>query len=526
MTIRAQLRILTLIALIIMMAVSVFTAVNLNRLRSQFSGYQSWQAAAGALTEFKASALAVARADPILPETAGRLSAADRRIHELEKLVVSHLAPSPQRDKIGKLFAVWRDYLKGFRGAVKIAADSPEDALNIPDALYKLKLAPMIEALDAQVAALQRREGESRAAIDATVSGILWIVLVPMVAGGALVLIFQLAFSRRLRRRLAAISEAGARLSNGDLGSRLPGPFGDEIGEMSQVINGFVERFESVVGDVQESAALTRRSTGQVGTMSDSVAANAQSQSDRMVQVGSAVEEMAATAREMAKNATSAAEAASQSHERVRHGNRVGGETVSALGRIDTVVQASVLSLQELDTSIVLIDRVSAMIRDIADQTNLLALNAAIEAARAGDHGRGFAVVAEEVRQLSQRTAASTAEISSIVHKIQDRTTEAVTAMGSVRDEVGEGVRHGEQMSGVLAEIDRSVQLVTDMMQQIAAATEEQSQVARDIGANIETVAEISVATASDMASTRDAVGELAQCAERLHQAVDRFRAA
>ena len=90
-------------------------------------------------------------------------------------------------------------------------------------------------------------------------------------------------------------------------------------------------------------------------------------------------------------------------------------------------------------------------------------------------------------------------------------------------EEVGRGVTHGQQMAEVLAEIDSTVRLVTDMMEQIATASEQQSQVTRDIGGNIEAVAEMSVGTARDMAATRDAVTELSRSAEGLHRVVDQL---
>ncbi len=523
MTIKTQLHLLSLAAMVIMVAIIVFTAINLNRLRQQFTDYQSRQVVTQTLGEFKAAALSVAHEDPILMETGAKLTAADLKIRKMHKVVDSRVTVVTRSKKVDSLFTQWQDYLQGFRGALKMAEDSPQDALNIPGALYKLKLMPMVNSLDKQVSEIQQEGMEARKRMDHTMSQILWLVLVPILVGGSLVFVFQLVFSSRLRRRLAAIGEAGRRLSEGDLSCRLPGPFSDEIGQMSVTINHFVERFETIVGDVQTSADLTWQSAERLDKMSNAVAGNAQLQSDRILQVGSAVEEMAATVSDTTHNVNNAADAATRSHEQVRHGNAVGQETVAALKRIDEVVDISSSRLRELSSSVVLIEKVSGVILDIAEQTNLLALNAAIEAARAGEQGRGFAVVADEVRQLSQRTTASTTEISSIVQNIRHHAEEVTTSMAGVREEVGQGVAHGQQMAEVLAEIDRSVRLVTEMMSQIANASEQQSQVTREIGGNIEAVADISVATASDMSNTRDAVIELTTTAEALHRMVDQF---
>jgi methyl-accepting chemotaxis protein len=163
------------------------------------------------------------------------------------------------------------------------------------------------------------------------------------------------------------------------------------------------------------------------------------------------------------------------------------------------------------------------MIKEIAEQTNLLALNAAIEAARAGEQGRGFAVVASEVRKLAERTATSTADITNIVKIIQAGTIQATEAMAQASSEVSQGVRHGEKMGQVLEQIDRSVFLVTEIMQQIATATEEQSAVGTEIAVNIDTVATITAATANDIERARNAMMELVQTSRTLHEAVGQF---
>jgi methyl-accepting chemotaxis protein len=243
-------------------------------------------------------------------------------------------------------------------------------------------------------------------------------------------------------------------------------------------------------------------------------------------QVSSAIEEMGNTINAIAANAASAATAANASLELVKSGNDTGRQTIDALGRIDETVAASAQNIGELGISIQQIAAVSNMIRDIAEQTNLLALNAAIEAARAGEQGRGFAVVADEVRKLSERTAASTADIAKIVQVIQAGTSQAAKSMVLAKDEVSQGVGLGEKMGRVLEEIDRSVHVVTDMLQQIAVATEEQSAVGSEISSNIETVANITASTANDIERARNAMQDLASTSRTLHEAVGQFRLA
>ncbi len=526
MSTRIQLRLLGVLALLLLLAVIASTAWNLNRLRGQFSVYQSRQAADQALTEFKAGALGVARADPILQSTDARLQAAGIRAKVLRDTALNGLRDARMQAQLRALFTTWEDYLRGFRGAVRIAADSPADALNIPDALFQQKLAPMLAALDNLVHGMRTDEMRARSAIEITMHRILLLVLLPIVACGALVVGFQILFGRRLRARMRAIGDAGDALQQGQLDVRLPGPHGDEIGQMTSVINVFIDRFATIVRDVHVSAQRTRGAAERVGSLGHSVARNAEAQSDRMMQIRSAVEEMAATTHETATNAGQAAQAAQQCHDRVRHGGQLGQTTVARLGQIDAAVEASMRTLQDLDVAIGMISGVSRMIREVAEQTNLLALNAAIEAARAGSHGRGFAVVADEVRQLSKRTAASTAEILGVVKEVRACTVKVAEAMTSMRHDVQCGVDDGQKMADVLNEIDRSVRLVSEMMHQIAEATGQQSIVTDDIGANIEAVTELALATSGEIATSHAATAELLQMADALQVAVGQFNSA
>jgi methyl-accepting chemotaxis protein len=521
-TLQKQLTLMTAGTVAGLLVVIIFVAISLGRLQHQFEDHQSRQNRDKSLIEIKAGALAISRLDPILPDTREKLAAADAHIRQLGQAIGSQA----EGDKIKVLLQAWQDYARGFEGAIKIAADSPADALQIPDALYKSQLEPMVAELDGLVAANQAEEARSRQDIQQEMQRILWVVLLPLVLAGLVVTVFQVVFNRSLKRRVQDITEVVTHLHQGDLSRRLPAANDDEISGMAKTINGFVARFEGILRDVHVSADQTKKTAHGISDMTNVVTTNAKEQSDRVFQVSTAIEEMGNTINEIAANAASAASAANDSLELVKSGNDTGRQTIDALGRIDETVAASTHNIGELGISIQQIAAVSNMIRDIAEQTNLLALNAAIEAARAGEQGRGFAVVADEVRKLSERTAASTADIARIVQVIQAGTRHATDSMLRAKDEVSQGVRLGEQMGRLLQEIDQSVHVVTDMLQQIAVATEEQSAVGHEISANIETVANITASTANDIEQARNAMQDLASSSRTLHEAVGQFKIA
>jgi methyl-accepting chemotaxis protein len=526
LTLQNQLRLMNGMSLAGMLTVIVFAIINLSHLRSEFDAYQAKQAMDKSLIEIKATALAVSRADPILPETKTLLEQTDRQVQQLLLQILALSDDAALRDKLGKISDNWQHYVRGFQGAIKIAATSPNDALQIPDAIYTENLQPMAHDLDQLVAGNKAAEQESRTRIVSAVSKILWVVLVPLVLVGGMITVFQTLFSHDLRQRIAAIAAEVDHLHQGNLSRRLPADKKDEIGHMATAINGFIARFESILRDVHTSADQTQKTAHGISDMTHSVTSNARVQSDKVQQVSTAIGQMGYTIKEIAANAASASAAARETMTLARNGSATGHMTLDALRRIDESVSLSASTLAELDAAIQRIGSVSNMIKDIAEQTNLLALNAAIEAARAGEQGRGFAVVADEVRKLAERTTASTTDIAKIVHTIQSSTAEASQAMGHAKQEVASGVRHGENMGQLVKKIEESVHIVTEMMRQIATATEEQSAAGEHITRNIDSVATISASTASDIERARNAMQQLANSSRNLHAAVGQFKLA
>jgi methyl-accepting chemotaxis protein len=191
------------------------------------------------------------------------------------------------------------------------------------------------------------------------------------------------------------------------------------------------------------------------------------------------------------------------------NGSAVVGRIISSIDDISKSVNQNSENVNELNNASQKISQVVAVISGIAEQTNLLALNAAIEAARAGEQGRGFAVVADEVRQLASRTQKSTAEISESIQFNQEKSLSAVKNMEKELTLVNQSVEAAEIASGTIEEIVSVINLINDMMQQIATANEEQAVVADDIAKQLGSVDTL----------TRDVnqgVGQLSTAAEEL----------
>ncbi len=526
LTLQKQLRLMTGMSLVGMFIVVVFVMLSLNQLRQEFAVYQALQTTDKGLIEIKATALAISHADPVLFETPEQLAQADAQIQLLLQRVSASAADGSLQQPLEEMSKKWSAYVQGFQGAIKIAKESPPDALLIPEAMYGMYLIPMIKDLDGVVTQNKASEADSEQKINTVMSKILWIVLVPMLLLGIITTVTQSLFGHHLNKRLDGIVSEIGHLHNGDLTRQLSMNSDDEIGQLAKTINSFIARFDSILYDVYSSANRTHKTANEVSQMAHSVTSNAQEQSAKVSEVSGAIESMGHTIKKIAENATNASDAAKQTLTLVQSGSETGQSTIRSLNQIDHTVASSVNTMNELNAAIQRVGTVSRMIKDIADQTNLLALNAAIEAARAGEQGRGFAVVADEVRKLAERTASATSDITNIVHVIESQTGEATKVMTLAKQEVAQGVLHGEDMGKLLAQIENSVHFVTDMMKQIADATEVQSATGERIWRNIDSVATISANTAANIEQARNEMKSLAHSSKTLYETVGQFKLA
>lgn len=524
MTLQQQLRLVSMATIAPLIGVAVLVAFNLHQLREQFSSYQHYQTASASLLMIKAEALSMSRADPILPDTTARLAQADRLIQAKLRSLQSLGLQNQDAAALKQVGGYWHDYRGGFENAIHIAADSPEDALQIPDAIYKSNLEPMISLLDAAISASKVKESASEMAISKQVERVLWVVLLPLLASGCIIAAFQQGFNRKLRQRVAAFNAAAQHLQQGNLGHRMPDTGSDEISDMARAINGFIMRMEEVLRDANSTTEQTRDAASRITEMASSASASARIQADKAHQVSGAIEALGKIATDIATNSGNASSATDDTRQRIKQGMQTGAQTIAALNHLDMTVSGLAHTIDELDEAMQRIGSVSNIIREIAEQTNLLALNAAIEAARAGEAGRGFAVVADEVRKLSERTATSTAHISEAVQAVQHKTAEAADAMRLAQQEARQGATQGAAIGGIMEDIDHAVEAVNTMMSGIAQATEAQARAMEDIIRNMEAVARVSAAGSADIESTRDAMLQLAQRSEHLHAMVAVFK--
>ena len=298
---------------------------------------------------------------------------------------------------------------------------------------------------------------------------------------------------------------------------------GDEVGSLLLAVKTLKAQLRTVLGRIHESASAVTKGSVDLNDTATEMSKNMQMQQHEIDMIATAVEEMSASVREVARSATTASEATERTNQRANAGQRALETAIAKTQQVADGVTQAAATIQSLEQESEAIDAVLVVIRSIAEQTNLLALNAAIEAARAGEQGRGFAVVADEVRTLASRTQASTAEIQAMIERLQGTAHDAVQAMEQSHQQVGESVASTQQVGTELQDIFNQVTSLEEMGRAIATAAEEQSVVAQEVSRNVHGISEAAVNLTAGSQSTREIGESVASQAADLESLIRRF---
>lgn len=308
-----------------------------------------------------------------------------------------------------------------------------------------------------------------------------WI-LATLLAGVLIGVALALLISRGVTRPLDAAVQAANRLAKGDFSVAIDSTSRDEVGQMLRAQRDMVLKLSTIIGEINTAADAMSTASGQVSTTAQSLAQSSNEQAASVEQTSAAIEQMTASISQNTENARvtdgMARKAAVEATE--------GGEAV----------KATVVAMKQIAQKIGIID-------DIAYQTNLLALNAAIEAARAGEHGKGFAVVASEVRKLAERSQIAAQEIGTVASS---------------------SVELAERAGRLLDEMVPSITKTSDLVQEIAAASQQQAAGVEQITSAVSQLTQATQQNASGSEELAATAEEMSGQADELQSTVAFFR--
>ncbi|MDX6021597.1 methyl-accepting chemotaxis protein [Scandinavium sp. V105_16] len=324
----------------------------------------------------------------------------------------------------------------------------------------------------------------------------IWVLISVLVAVLAVIVVVWLGIHKTLIQPLTRVIDSIRHIAGGDLVKPIDVHGSNEMGQLADSLRHMQSELVRTVGEVRNGADAIYSGASEIAMGNNDLSSRTEQQAASLEETAASMEELTATVKQNAENARQASHLALSASETAQKGGKV----------VDNVVQ----TMRDITSSSQKIADIISVIDGIAFQTNILALNAAVEAARAGEQGRGFAVVAGEVRNLAQRSAQAAREIKSLIEDSVSRVDIGSTLVESA----------GETMD----EIVNAVTRVTDIMGEIASASDEQSRGIDQVGLAVAEMDRVTQQNASLVEESASAAAALEEQASRLTQAVAVFR--
>ncbi len=426
-----------------------------------------------------------------------QVEAATKRISEMQKEVEGLMNSARAKALFDEVGAKRARYLE-LRKAVldKKKAGQNEEAL----ALLNTGMLPAVETYIASIKNLvdyytAQVEADASMAAATALSGRNLLIGVCL-AGVLLGLLFAWWITASITRPIRQGVSVARRVADGDLTVQVQVRGRDEMGQLLQALADMTQNLRSLVGDVAAGAHTVSDTSAQIAQGNLDLSQRTEEQASTLEETASSMEELTSTVTQNAQNARQASQLAVSASDVARKGGQVVGQVVSTMNGISE-------SSRKIADIIGVID-------GIAFQTNILALNAAVEAARAGEQGRGFAVVAAEVRNLAQRSAAAAKEIKTLI--------------GDSVDKVQAGTKLVDAAGQTMEEIVGSVKKVSDLIAEIAAASQEQSSGIGQVNTAVTQMDQVVQQNASLVEEATAATESMKEQAASLLQLVSRFK--
>ncbi len=374
-----------------------------------------------------------------------------------------------EREALDKIEGVMTVYFNNVAVVKKMSAEGAT-AEEI-DGTVKISDGPAFEGFKVLLEVFLGLEQKVEQEMSTALSSVSVMIIVTFVVLFAIILTLNLIVRSIVRRLTKAVDFAGA-VAQGDLAARMDDNSRDEMGALSRSMRGMADKLSEVVVDVRGTAESVADGSGELASTAQALSLGATNQAASVEEISSSMEQMASNIRQNADNAQQTEKLVLSSAAEVEEGGEAVTQTVAAMKQIAEKI---------------------TIIEDIARQTNLLALNAAIEAARAGEAGKGFAVVAAEVRKLAERSG---------------------NAAGEITELASSSVQVAEKAGRMLTKIVPDIKKTAELIQEIAAATNEENTGAEQINKAIQQLDQIIQQNASaseESASTSEELSSLSR---------------
>lgn len=324
----------------------------------------------------------------------------------------------------------------------------------------------------------------------------IWILIGVLAVVLGVIVCVWFGIQNTLITPLNRIIESIRHIASGDLARQIDVDGTNEMGQLAASIKHMQGELVRTVGEVRNGADAIYSGASEISAGNNDLSSRTEEQAASLEETAASMEELTATVKQNADNAHHASKLAQDASGKATTGGQIVSGVVTTMGNISSSSKK--------------ISEITAVINSIAFQTNILALNAAVEAARAGEQGRGFAVVASEVRTLASRSAQAAKEIEGLI-------SESVALIDRGSSEV---VNAGDTMKGIVEAVKR----LTDIMLEIAAASDEQRQGIEQVAQAIAEMDNVTQQNASLVEEASAAAVSLEEQAGRLTQAVGAFR--
>ncbi|EOG7733931.1 TPA: methyl-accepting chemotaxis protein [Vibrio cholerae] len=363
-------------------------------------------------------------------------------------------------------------------------------------------------------------------AIQANTDQLNWKITLALLICAFVIIVASVTMLHVSFKPLSRLNTVVANLSqgNGDLTQRLAVESKDEIGQICNSINLFIEKLQQMFIDVADSSKEIDRAVVHLSNQARSNLNTLNQHTQETEQAITAIEEMSASAGSIAQSADDAALLTERTNRYADESKQTVTEAVNSVNGLVNQVSSMAETITRMSEDTKQINSVLQVIGAIAEQTNLLALNAAIEAARAGEQGRGFAVVADEVRALASRTQQSTSQINDMLATLKTTTENVVKEMDSTRIHCEETAERTNHVMDSLNVVTDSVAEMNNLNTLIATSAMEQRQVTHEVSKNMAAIQEMVRKLNMNAAQVTSVSNELQNTSHALSDVVGRFR--